>query len=336
MVVLTLWLAAALVVPQAAEPTWSAVVAGAGETNCGIRSDHSLWCWGFNDDGQIGDGTTETRARPVRIGGATTWRMIAPTYSHTCGVRTDGSLWCWGRNVDGQLGLGADDGTRTSPARVGTATDWMSVSTGGDSTCGIRTDRSLWCWGENDDGELGDGTTDERRTPVRIGAATDWARVETDATTCGIRTTGTLWCWGSDYAGIAGGQAETAQTAPARVGTSSSWTSVGIGNGEICAVDSGLAWSDVTVGRDHACALRIGGQTWCWGANDSGQLGDGSFTERHSPVRVGDGTDWQSVSAGGSHTCALRTDRSLWCWGDNRATQLGVLTPVRRPVVTTP
>jgi alpha-tubulin suppressor-like RCC1 family protein len=353
--IVTLWLTAAIAVPQTAEPTWSAVVAGAGDTTCGIRSDRSLWCWGFNGDGQIGDGTTETRTRPARVGAATTWSVVAPTDGHTCGVRTDGSLWCWGRNGDGQLGTGEDDGTRTSPVRVGTATDWTSVATGGGATCGLRTDGSLWCWGDNGGGQLGDGTTDDRRTPVRIGADTDWADIDMNGTTCGLRTTGALWCWGSDHGGIAGGQAETAQTAPARVGTSSSWTSVTAGYSDICAVDSrhdlwcwssgpadrpdtpvpapagfgpqrvgaGLSWSDVTLGRGHTCALRTNGEIWCWGDNDAGEVGDGTTARVVQPAHVNADLSWSAITAGGDRTCALTTAGALWCWGANGYGQLG-------------
>ena len=133
-----------------------------------ISMNGILWAWGSNHRGLLGDGTTISRHSPVRIGAATNWVSVSAGCSHTVGVRTDGTLWAWGENWDGQLG----DGTtisRHSPVRIGAATNWVSMSAGSSNhTVGVKTDGTLWAWGENWHGQLGDGTTTNRQSPVQI------------------------------------------------------------------------------------------------------------------------------------------------------------------------
>src|SRR6478672_10004038 len=122
-------------------PVWS-TVSDRGDGTCGIRLDHSLWCWGLNDFGQLGLGGTTARHFPVRVGTGRNWLRLIAGHNHTCGMRTDDSLWCWGRNAYGDLGLG-DTVERHIPTRVGTGFNWVTISVGHDHTCGIRSDRSL-------------------------------------------------------------------------------------------------------------------------------------------------------------------------------------------------
>jgi alpha-tubulin suppressor-like RCC1 family protein len=126
---------------------------------------------------------------------------------HTCAVRTDGTLWCWGRNSDGELGIGPG-ASKNTPAQVGKATDWSLVSSGGYSTyhsCAVKTTGTLWCWGGNTSGQLGDGTRISRDTPTQVGSATNWSDVAPGSNhTCAVRTDGTLWCWGTNHNGQLG------------------------------------------------------------------------------------------------------------------------------------
>jgi len=151
---------------------WAFVSAG-GSHIAAIKTNGTLWTWGSNSSGQLGDGTTTHQSSPVQVGTATTWASVSAGGSHTVGIRTDGSLWAWGRNNYGQLGDGTTN-NRHTPIRIGTATNWASVSAGGDSgweghTVAIRTDGSLWAWGRNDAGQLGDGTRrNNRYSPVQI------------------------------------------------------------------------------------------------------------------------------------------------------------------------
>lgn len=237
-----------------------------------------------------------------------TWTSVATGLDHTCGIQT-GTLWCWGSNNGGQLGVGDQIG-RSAPTRVGGATDWVLVDASPlRNSCGIRQGGTLWCWGNNADGQLGTGTETQSLVPIPVSVSPSqtWATVSLGWDhTCAITTGGTLWCWGlGDFGevGLVGGPGQT--STPTQVGEDSDWQSV-------------------TAGEEHTCAIRDG-SLYCWGWNISGQLGLGDTTQRNLPVQVGaapspiDGLPiiWTKVVAGLEHTCATRTDSSLWCWGLN-------------------
>lgn len=186
--------------------------------------------------------------------------------------------------------------------------------TGDYHSCAVRTDGTLWCWGENSYGQLGTGDTTDRSTPTRVGSLTTWASVETGADhTCAIRTDRTLWCWGYNSFGQVGIGNRTDQLTPAQVGTSAGWASV---------ATSGF----------HTCALRTDGTLWCWGDNYYGQSGVGADAGATvtTPAQVGTAT-WASVGGGIRHTCAIRTDRTLWCWGANYYGQVGIGNEINQP-----
>lgn len=294
---------------QVGEDTdWVDVDAGTSHV-CGVRAvDESgagtLWCWGNNARAQLGDGTRTTRTRPVQIGEATNWVDVDAGDQHSCGVRSDGTLWCWGYNRLGQIGEGSFGAIQNRPLQVGSDTDWASVTAGYAHTCALRTDHTLWCWGDSTMGQTGTGKIGSEVAPAQVGDNSDWTGVSTGyAHTCGTRDNGTLWCWGENGYGQLG-VSGTGQTSPVRVGDDDSWTAVGSGS-------------------DSVCALRTDGSVWCWGNNSGGQLGDGTTTHRFAPVRLsGDGT-WASVAMGGPHGCAFDTDGALSCWGQNWSGQLG-------------
>ena len=183
--------------------TWVSVSAGYAHV-CEIRFDGLLRCWGNNQGGQLGDGTTDSAAVPVSVGSDTDWEYVSSGTAHTCSQKGDRMLWCWGSNEYGQLGDGSGQ-DRVTPARVAGDQEWISVSAGGWHTCGVGADRSLWCWGNNDMGQLGDGTIDAKAAPVRIGSSTNW--ISTDVGyfhSCGRMTDGTLYCWGYNFYGQLG------------------------------------------------------------------------------------------------------------------------------------
>jgi alpha-tubulin suppressor-like RCC1 family protein len=152
-----------------------ASVAAGDEFTVAVRRDGTLWAWGSNDWGQLGDGTFTARTSPEQIGTATDWASVAAGYSHTVAIRSDGTLWAWGYNNDGQLGDGTTT-NNTSPEQIGTATDWASVTAGHQHTVAIRSDGTLWAWGDNSLGQLGDGKAPSiSYVPEQIGTATNWA-----------------------------------------------------------------------------------------------------------------------------------------------------------------
>lgn len=300
--------------PASTATSWKQVDVG-GSHSCAIRTDKTLWCWGYNSDGELGIGDTVARSSPTQVGADTGWLSVTVGNLHTCAIRRgsyvrsakgSGTLWCWGANAEGQLGVG-DTAQRNVPVRVGSTADWASASAGGAHSCAVRTDNSLWCWGSNDSGQLGLGDLVERLTPTRVGTAS-WSAVSTGlAHTCGIETAtpGSLWCWGDNHYGQLGVGDTTNRVTPAQVTHDFSWTFLADGG-------------------SHTCAIDTQGSLWCWGYNLHGQLGVGDTDQHNSPTQVGSSTDWASVGAGNLHTCATRADASLWCWGWNRFGQLGL------------
>ena len=141
---------------------------GGGHT-CGITTGRSLYCWGYNAAGTLGDGTTtHPRLSPRRIGTAGVWASVGPGTLHTCAISTGKSLYCWGYNDNGQVGDGTNESPRVSPKRIGAAGAWARVTGSIATSCAITTASSLYCWGDNDHGELGDGTTTPRFSPRKI------------------------------------------------------------------------------------------------------------------------------------------------------------------------
>jgi alpha-tubulin suppressor-like RCC1 family protein len=297
---------------------WVSVQAGYEHT-CGIQRDHTLWCWGMNFSGQLGQGDQQLRNVPTQVGSDADWATVGLGAYDTCGIRLDHSLWCWGDNQHGQLGLGdAGEGTdRLIPTRVGADTDWARVEASYWHTCAVRLDHTGWCWGFNPFGELGLGDTIDRFVPTQVGADGNWAFIRTGEglDTCGTRLDRTLWCWGGNYSGQLGLGDTEERLVPTEVGTD--------------------GWSHVLAGGDFTCGIQRDDSLWCWGVNDNGQLGLGDTADRLVPNQVGSKNDWAGVQTGIFHTCAERHDHSLWCWGDNAQGQLGLgdqidrLTPVR-------
>ena len=287
------------------------VSAGSGWNHtCGIKGDGTLWCWGDNGDGKLGDGTEEQRLEPTQVGVDTDWVAVDAGGDHTCGIKDDGTLWCWGDNFRGQCGTGSSEEKHDEPTQEAREdTDWESVSAGGRHTCAVKTDGTLWCWGDNFNGPLGDSTTERRYEPRQVsGSASNWMSVSADDShTCAVRTDGTLWCWGSNsYNRLGDGTDEDRRLVPTQeAGMDSDWAAVGTGWG-------------------HSCGVKTDGTLWCWGRNRHGNLGDGTEDNRDTPTQeVGMDTDWASVNAGGDHTCSMKEDGTLWCWGDNHHGQLG-------------
>ena len=285
---------------------WVTVVAG-GLSTCGIRTDSSLWCWGSNSRGQLGVGRGLDRSTPIRVGSGT-WQSVALGEASTCGIQTDGGLWCWGDNEHGQVGVGHVSPFQWYPLRVGTDTDWTTVAAGGFHACALRASGTLWCWGANSYGQLGDGTLDDRTSPRQVGALTAWAAVDSGYDhTCATRINGHMSCWGDDASGQLGDSKRSSNghsQIPRRVSGSATW-----------------GWA---AAGGASCGVQAAGSLWCWGPNDSGQLGLGDEASRFRPRQVGSELTWSTVAVGVFHACATLTDGTLWCWGSNDDGQLGL------------
>ena len=210
--------------------SWAHVTAGFYHT-LALTSGGDLWAWGYNGVGQLGDGTLAERFAPVQVGTGTPWASVSTSASHTVAVTTGGALWAWGLNSYGELGsTGAPtDVPVPTPARVGVRTDWASASAGESFTVAVAAG-TLWAWGDNESGQLGDGTRTTRFSPVRIGTDTRWTVVSAGNThAAAITSDGALWAWGIGGTGELGDGTRSDRAAPARVGPDLGWASVSAG-----------------------------------------------------------------------------------------------------------
>lgn len=173
---------------------WNIISSG-NDYTLATKTDGTLWGWGINEDGQLGDGTTTNRATPTPIAISGIWK-IATAYNHTVVIKTDGTLWAWGNNQFGQVGDGTTN-NRTTPLKIGSANDWVSVAVGDYFTLALKANGTLWAWGHNYYGNYGDGSTYSRTVPTQVGTAADWRSIAAgDDHALGIKTDGTLWAWG--------------------------------------------------------------------------------------------------------------------------------------------
>lgn len=268
-----------------------------------IKTDGTLWMWGDNDFGQLGNGTTTPEDNPVQIGTGTDWESISLGIYHVAAIKSNGTLWAWGSNNSGELGNGTLDHSYT-PVQVGTASDWKMVCASGNHTIALKTDGTLWSWGSNYYGALGLGVNSSQMysaIPVQIGQDSDWETISTSYShTLAIKENGSLWGWGVNTHGEIGtGENVTSYPAPVQISQTYDWRSVALGD------------------APSSSAIKNDGTLWTWGRNLDGQLGQGSYDDVSVPTQVGTATDWATVALGGAVTRAIKTDGTLWAWGNN-------------------
>ena len=259
----------------------------------------------------VAAGTGAIRTRNTVTGMFMT--LVAGT-SHTCGLTSGGEAYCWGDNGFGQLGEGTSGNIRTSPMEVTGGRRFTTLVAGGNRTCALDAGGTAYCWGENQGGMLGDGTTEMVRTsPVQVANGRQFMSLAAGGYhTCGLVSGGTAYCWGYNASGQLGDGTVVTETAPVEV-------------------SDGLTFTALAAGSDHTCGLASGGKAYCWGKNGSGQLGDGTSgvnqddvsVNRTYPVAVSGGVTFTSLVAGYSHTCALAAGGEPYCWGSNGTGQLG-------------
>ena len=209
--------------------TWSKIDAG-GNFTLAIKTDGTLWSWGYNNLGQLGLGDITHRSSPVQVGALTTWSSVSANDNHSLAIKTDGTLWAWGRNYNGILGLG-DTTHRSSPVQVGADTNWANIRDGTFHASAIKTDGTLWAWGRGQEGQLGQGNTTNRSSPVQIGALTTWLNITLGGGhTLATKTDGTLWSWGRNaYNGQLGLGDTTNRSSPVQIGALTTWLNIAAG-----------------------------------------------------------------------------------------------------------
>lgn len=283
---------------------------------CALTAEGRVRCWGNNLDGQLGDGTQVNRKTPEGVVGLIiAAKEISAGSRHTCALTTAESVRCWGNNRDRQLG----DGTnidRVAPVDVVGLTSGMRAVTAGEGhTCALTTAGNVKCWGNNREGQLGDGTTVSRNTPVNVDGLTNRVSMITAGLrhTCVLTIAGSVKCWGNNQDGQLGDGTTVGRDAPV----------------DVLALTNGI--KAITAGERHTCALTAARGVKCWGNNRDGQLGDGTVIERVTPVDVaGLTSEVSAITAGEWHTCALTTVGSVQCWGNNNDGQLGDGTVIKK------
>jgi len=278
-----------------------------GSFSCGLATDLTVYCWGYNGWGTLGTGNTNDSPIPVQAVGGQQFQSISAGQDHVCGILTTGGMVCWGRNDSGQLGTGAITPSEPGGAAV-LGGPWTMVAAGGDHTCALDATGGVYCWGANHYGQLGAGTAlgSNSPTPFHVGTET-WNYVSVGAhVSCAVQASGTAKCWGAGSTGILGNGGTSDQSLPTLV--------------------SGGPWVKIRLGFQHACGIATSGQIYCWGLNNYNQMGlaAADFTMHPTPELTSLQVAVTSLDAGTFYTCLVRaSDGTYKCWGDNSVGQLG-------------
>ncbi|HTJ24285.1 MAG TPA: protein kinase [Gemmatimonadaceae bacterium] len=282
--------------------------------NCAIARGGSAWCWGANDHGQLGDRTTAQHSMPARVSGNRSFTAITVGAAHSCALDDAGGVWCWGSNEQGQLGAFGGEGTAESgtPLAVAWRGRFAMVAAGWNFTCALEVSGRAMCWGDGGSGQLGDGSTSDRRAPGWVNGDRTFTSIAAgSAHACGVTPEGDVYCWGRNNGGQLGDGSRVDHATPVRVKSSEHFVAV-------------------AAGAVHTCALTAAGEAFCWGRNNYGQLGDGGAGDQTVPVAVTGGHTFASLRAFGSHTCGTTTSGEAFCWGYNLEGQLGDGTRIHR------
>jgi alpha-tubulin suppressor-like RCC1 family protein len=336
-------------------------ISAGGQTTCALSASGAALCWGRGTDGQLGNGASANSSVPVLVQGGRKFASVEAGFYHTCALTAAGEAYCWGatgrpQNA-GQLGIGSTTRGAVRPARVETGVRFRSLAAGQVHTCGLTREGAVHCWGGNQWGQLGDGTTSNRTTPVRIAGSHRFVDLAAgDAHTCAVTDDGRVLCWGDNLSHAVTGGAHTPDVCadgydrrctllPSPVAVPEPVRHVRAGDETCATTASGVTYcwggniqtvrpvrrtstglSRVAVGTGHGCGLDAGARVNCWGAHRLGQLGSGPEPDDYSetPVVVATDLRFSDVSLGMFHTCGVTLDGDAYCWGANREGQLGI------------
>lgn len=344
--------------PEPQAQCWKQIDAG-GFCVVGIKEDGTLWGWGRNFSGELGD-SPDPVAIPVQIGTDDDWSAVSSGNGHNMALKTDGTLWAWGRNDSGQVGNGIITiFPNPAPVQIGTDSDWAFICAGHVHSTAIKNNGTLWTWGANNTGQLGIGTIDtgipQTIIPAQVGTDTDWKFIDASWTqNVALKTDGSLWEWGVNaYLPMSNGSV-TPVLNPIQIGTATDWAQAAVGGFAISAIkEDGTLWSwgfnfsgGVGVGNNtnimepqqigsdkwksvvrgmnyFAGAIKEDGTLWTWGYNYYGAVGNGATDNATAPVQIASDVAWKSYQGAGDYSVALKEDGSLLVWGYNWYDELG-------------
>jgi alpha-tubulin suppressor-like RCC1 family protein len=307
--------------PIPAGPLVFATLNVGSEHTCGLLAGGAAYCWGYNDYGNLGNGSSTGSATPLpgAVLGGLSFTSLFPGYWATCGFATSGSLYCWGQNATGLFG----DGTGTNSLTPVPAASGLTLTVIGQSDqhiCGLALSGAAFCWGWNHYGQLGNGSTTNSSLPIAVSGGLTFTAINLATGladhACGIANSGNAYCWGMNGSGQVGAATSDICTMPL-----SRKNTVACALNPV-AVSGGLTFTTISVGT-HTCGLTGTGALYCWGGNSHGQLGDGTTTNRSTPVPVSGGLTFAMVRTGAMDSCGLTVSGVAYCWGNNVYGQLG-------------
>ena len=249
--------------------------------------------------------TSWNEPTPIQLGTASDWQKVVSGVANTFAIKNNGTLWGSGDNLYGGLGIGSTAINSNVFLQIGTATNWSKIAAAQFFTIALRTDGTIWGWGQNDFFQVIGGTVANQLIPVQIGTANDWVDVETTSvrTSFGLKSNGTVWGWGSNSGMLLGSSAVSSLSTPTQLNTATDW-------------------SKLAAGAVHILALKTNGTLWAWGAGDYGQLGNNATNSSFNPIQIGTDT-WSYIAAGTSTSYGIKSNGTLWSWGRNNNGQLG-------------
>jgi alpha-tubulin suppressor-like RCC1 family protein len=272
---------------------------------CALNEEGSIWCWGDNESGQLGDGSFSDSTEPVLVAGGFVASKVSAGVLHTCALDSQGIVWCWGDNAHGELGFSG--GASSVPQPVPVAVPFQDLSASYGFTCAVDSGENVWCWGENTGGEMGTEPHQLPSSPAMVPGVPSVEQVACGVGhTCARDSQGQVWCWGSNSDGACG-------------------TPGTFGAVETARLIEGLPQVDLVATRGWTSyALTPDGRVYAWGWNFHGQLGDGSTVDSAIPREVVGIPPATAIAAGIVHACSLDSSGQVWCWGSNWQGQLGI------------
>ena len=290
---------------------WTQVSCGYNYFSLGIQSPGTLWSWGNNSYGQLGvnTGPTNNTSSPVRIGALSNWTQIAAGNAHWLATQSPGTLWSCGYNGYGQLGNNTSSTSQgaSTPIQIGALGTWSQIAAGNYSSYAIQNTGTLWAWGYNIQGQLGQNNTTNLSSPTQVGALSTWTRISVNSTSANalaLQSAGTLWAWGYNVYGQLGTSNINSYSSPVQIGALT-------------------LWKQIAAGGYSSYAIQSNGTLWAWGLNSQGQLGLNTTVGVSSPIQIGTASNWAQVGAGALQMAAIQNNGTLWMCGYNAQGQQG-------------